>query len=109
MYHKISLGQNASLICLYGMRHSAPSDPLGHVYLEQHLVFVLLHKLPEWPRSAQTVSSIKAGVIISLFTAASNFKRPVTANETLGEKTFIFMWLLLIPAIGSESLQTQTK
>lgn len=90
--HKISLSQDASLICLYSMRNSAPSDPPGHVYLEsseselstlkQRLVFVLLHKLHEWPRSSQTISSFKAGLITSLFTAASNFKRPVTANET---------------------------
>ncbi len=32
-----------------------------------------------------------------------------TANETLNEKTDIFMLLPLMPLIGSESLQTQTK
>ncbi len=40
--------------------------------------------------------------------SSDDHKFPVTANETLREKTAVFMKLLLMLVIGSESPQTQT-
>ncbi len=41
--------------------------------------------------------------------SSNDNKFPVTANETLSEKTVIFMWLLLMLVIGSKSSQIQMK
>ncbi len=40
--------------------------------------------------------------------SSDDYKFPLTANETLSEKTAVFMELLLMPVIGSKFPGTQT-